>query len=201
MSSWIAAGPRGLLAIVAVAVAALALGLLAACSPLTLLNGAVPEDGSDVTAGLAYGTLPRQHLDVYRPTDATGAPVVVFFYGGGWRSGLSGHARRLPTHPSRQPPRAAGPAADGRRRHHRRPAPQQRRPGGRLAGGGGVRAAGAVPRPGSQAAGGRAVAAAALACARARRRQRVRQSPLPIPRRRVTMRLLATAAPLVACCE
>ena len=51
MSSWIAAGPRGLLAIVAVA--ALALGLLAACSPLTLLNGAVPEDGSDVTAGLA----------------------------------------------------------------------------------------------------------------------------------------------------
>ena len=85
MSSWIAAGPRGLLAIVAVAT--LALGLLAACSPLTLLNGAVPEDGSNVTAGLAYGTLPRQHLDVYRPTDATHAPVVVFFYGGGWRSG------------------------------------------------------------------------------------------------------------------
>ncbi|MDH1521645.1 alpha/beta hydrolase [Achromobacter mucicolens] len=85
MSSWIAAGPRGLLAIVAVA--ALALGLLAACSPLTLLNGAVPEDGSHVTAGLAYGTLPRQHLDVYRPRDAMGAPVVVFFYGGGWRSG------------------------------------------------------------------------------------------------------------------
>ncbi|CAB3899114.1 MAG: esterase/lipase/thioesterase family protein [Achromobacter mucicolens] len=199
MSSWIAAGPRGLLAIVAVA--ALALGLLAACSPLTLLSGAVPEDGSDVTAGLAYGTLPRQHLDVYRPTDATGAPVVVFFYGGGWRSGLSGHARRLPTHPSRQPRRATWPAADGRRRHHGRPAPQQRRPGGRLAGGGGVRAAGAVPRPGSQAAGGRAVAAAALACARARRRQRVRQPSVPIRRRRVTVRSLAAATPLAARCD
>ncbi|WP_082578741.1 alpha/beta hydrolase [Achromobacter sp. Root565] len=85
MSSWIDASPRGLLAIMAVA--ALALGLLAACSPLTLLNGAVPEDASGVTADIAYGTLPRQRLDVYRPPGATGAPVVVFFYGGGWRSG------------------------------------------------------------------------------------------------------------------
>lgn len=85
MSSWIAAGPRGLLAIIAVA--ALALGLLAACSPLTLLNGAVPEDASGVTPGVAYGALPRQRLDVYRPPDATHAPVVVFFYGGSWRSG------------------------------------------------------------------------------------------------------------------
>ena len=93
MSSWIAAGPRGLLAIVAVA--ALALGLLAACSPLTLLNGAVPEDGSDVTAGLAYGTLPRQHLDVYRPTAATGAPGGGFLFprcagGGGGGCGRCG---------------------------------------------------------------------------------------------------------------
>lgn len=85
MSSWIDASPRGLLAIMAVG--ALALGLLAACSPLTLLNGAVPEDASGVTADIAYGTLPRQRLDVYRPPGATGAPVVVFFYGGGWRSG------------------------------------------------------------------------------------------------------------------
>ena len=85
MPSWIAAGPRGLLAIVALAV--LAMGLLAACSPLTLLNGAVPDDASRVTPGLAYGPLPRQRLDVYRPPGAGRAPVVVFFYGGSWRDG------------------------------------------------------------------------------------------------------------------
>ncbi|NMU91503.1 alpha/beta hydrolase [Achromobacter ruhlandii] len=85
MSSWIAAGPRGLLAITVLAT--LALGLLAACSPLTLLNGAVPDDASRVTAGVAYGPLPRQRLDIYRPPAVTRAPVVVFFYGGSWRSG------------------------------------------------------------------------------------------------------------------
>lgn len=85
MSSWITAGPRGLLAIVVLA--ALALGLLAACSPLTVLNGAVPDDAHRVSAGLAYGPLARQRLDVYRPPGAVNAPVVVFFYGGSWRSG------------------------------------------------------------------------------------------------------------------
>lgn len=36
----------------------------------------------------AYGPHPRQVLDVYRPRGATGpAPVVLFFYGGGWTEG------------------------------------------------------------------------------------------------------------------
>ncbi|MBB1595825.1 esterase [Achromobacter sp. UMC46] len=70
--------------------AGLALALLvlvAACSPLTLLNGAVPDGTSHAAPGLAYGPLPRQRLDIYAPLDADRAPVVVFFYGGNWRSG------------------------------------------------------------------------------------------------------------------
>ncbi|WP_025141278.1 alpha/beta hydrolase [Achromobacter sp. DH1f] len=85
MSSWIGPGPRGLFEILLVA--GLALGLLAACSPLTLLNGAIPDGASQATQGLAYGTLPRQRLDIYAPPNAAHAPVVVFFYGGSWRSG------------------------------------------------------------------------------------------------------------------
>ena len=61
--------------------------LLAGCSPLAFINGAVPADASKTVEGLAYGPLPRQRLDVYAPLDARDAPVVVFFYGGGWRSG------------------------------------------------------------------------------------------------------------------
>jgi acetyl esterase/lipase len=40
-----------------------------------------------ISSSIAYGKLPRQALDVCRPVDAVAAPVVVFFYGGAWRSG------------------------------------------------------------------------------------------------------------------
>jgi len=40
-----------------------------------------------VTASIAYADGPRHTLDVCRPKSATAAPVIVFFYGGGWRSG------------------------------------------------------------------------------------------------------------------
>ena len=43
-----------------------------------------------VTRSTAYGAGARQGLDVYRRRGADGAPVVVFFYGGGWRSGSKG---------------------------------------------------------------------------------------------------------------
>lgn len=66
------------------------------CTPQGLLNGlnsVTPGDGGvrRVIAGAAYGTDPRQRLDVYAPKQA-GAPlpVVVFFYGGGWVSGSRG---------------------------------------------------------------------------------------------------------------
>ncbi len=61
---------------------------LGACSPLTLLNTVTPSSSYDKSADIAYGDDPRQRLDVYRPRNAgTPAPVVVFFYGGTWRSG------------------------------------------------------------------------------------------------------------------
>ena len=40
-----------------------------------------------LTASIAYAKGVRHTLDVCRPKSATAAPVIVFFYGGGWRSG------------------------------------------------------------------------------------------------------------------
>lgn len=63
----------------------------AACSPLGLLNAVGPRDRAArrVARDLAYGPGPRQAMDVYAPDLAAGetAPVLVFFYGGGWDSG------------------------------------------------------------------------------------------------------------------
>ena len=65
------------------------LGLfLAACSPLSVLNLAVPRAGYHVERDLAYGSDPRQKLDIYVPDRlAANAPVILFFYGGSWQSG------------------------------------------------------------------------------------------------------------------
>ncbi|CAB3694380.1 esterase [Achromobacter piechaudii] len=72
----------------ALAVLAMLLVLgLTACSPLTLLNGAVPDNANRVVADVAYGDQPRQRLDIYAPTGVQKPPVVVFFYGGSWRNG------------------------------------------------------------------------------------------------------------------
>jgi acetyl esterase/lipase len=40
-----------------------------------------------MTRDIPYATGDRHTLDVFRPRSAASAPVVVFFYGGGWRSG------------------------------------------------------------------------------------------------------------------
>ncbi|EFF74581.1 alpha/beta hydrolase [Achromobacter piechaudii] len=72
----------------ALAVLAMLLVLgLTACSPLTLLNRAVPDNANRVVADVAYGDQPRQRLDIYAPTSVQKPPVVVFFYGGSWRNG------------------------------------------------------------------------------------------------------------------
>jgi acetyl esterase/lipase len=67
------------------------LALLAAgCSPLVLLNAAVPERGYTLQDGIPYGELSRQRLDVYTPDAKAfpGArPVIFFLYGGGWQAG------------------------------------------------------------------------------------------------------------------
>lgn len=68
--------------------------LAAACSPLSQLNGLnrlTPGDGGvrRLVDGAAFGPEPRQRLDVWAPKSAAGPlPVVVFFYGGSWNSGL-----------------------------------------------------------------------------------------------------------------
>ncbi len=73
--------------------------LLSACSPLRSFNAIVPKDsGAEaIERGAAYGTHPRQRLDIYRPRQkgrgggAAGAqgplPIILFLYGGSWQSG------------------------------------------------------------------------------------------------------------------
>jgi len=69
-------------------VLAVALLLVAACAPLRTLNNISNGDHYAVERDVPYGEGPRRRLDVYRPVDAAGrTPLVVFFYGGGWREG------------------------------------------------------------------------------------------------------------------
>jgi len=71
----------------------LALGLVAsACSPLLVFNAVIPKDGGVRVAArdVAYGPDHRQQLDVYVPSGPAAGPrpIVVFFYGGSWNSGV-----------------------------------------------------------------------------------------------------------------
>jgi len=69
--------------------------LAAACSPLGALNTLAPKDKNSklLKANVAYGPDRRQAYDVYAPvniavdTESGLAPLLVFFYGGGWDSG------------------------------------------------------------------------------------------------------------------
>ena len=64
------------------------LGALAGCSPAALLNTTVSRKGFTLEADIAYGPLPRQKLDLYRPEmPRPDGKTVVFFYGGNWDSG------------------------------------------------------------------------------------------------------------------
>jgi len=76
------------------ALALLVLGAVSACSPVQVLNAVTPSSTYRKAADLAYGSDPRQKLDVYTPRGLKGpAPVVVFFYGGNWNSGARGEYR------------------------------------------------------------------------------------------------------------
>jgi len=73
-------------------IASAVLGLIAsACSPLKTFDALVPKDGgvSVVARDAAFGSDPRQRLDLYAPSapHAGRLPVIVFFYGGSWNSG------------------------------------------------------------------------------------------------------------------
>jgi acetyl esterase/lipase len=64
------------------------MSLLMACSPLRMINALTPSSGFHKSADMAYGSDPRQQLDIYTPDAAPAdAPVVVFFYGGSWNTG------------------------------------------------------------------------------------------------------------------
>ena len=66
----------------------LGMTLLTGCSGLQVLNATSPSRGNVRTKDVAFGDQPRQKLDVYRPKKAApGAKVIIFFYGGSWRSG------------------------------------------------------------------------------------------------------------------
>ena len=59
-------------------------------TPVRVFNALVPVDAGveRVARDIAYGNYPRQKLDIYRPTQASGVlPVIIFCYGGGWNSG------------------------------------------------------------------------------------------------------------------
>jgi acetyl esterase/lipase len=73
-----------------------ATAILSACSPFGIINLMVPRGGYSVRAGIAYGSDPRQKLDVYVPDGLKApAPVLLFFYGGGWESGERGGYKAL----------------------------------------------------------------------------------------------------------
>ena len=66
--------------------------LLPGCSPLYLVNSLSTERDSVTVVHHRYGNAERQQLDLFIPEKvATGSPVVVFFYGGGWKSGEKGN--------------------------------------------------------------------------------------------------------------
>lgn len=57
-------------------------------SPFAVINLLVSRTGYRIHRGLAYGADPRQKLDIYVPSRlGAPAPVMLFFYGGGWQGG------------------------------------------------------------------------------------------------------------------
>lgn len=69
---------------------ALVLPALAGCTTIGAFDTLAPRDGGarKVLSNAAYGPDPRLKLDLYAPRSASGPlPVVVFIYGGSWRSG------------------------------------------------------------------------------------------------------------------
>jgi acetyl esterase/lipase len=78
---------KSTLAVSAMAISLALIGLTA-CSPLGVLNAVSPGSALLADSGVAYGSNPRNKLDIYRPENkSASAPVIVFFFGGNWVSG------------------------------------------------------------------------------------------------------------------
>lgn len=60
---------------------------------MAALSKALSENGVELRENIAYGALPRHKLDHYLPqnreqsSDDSARPIVIFYYGGAWRSG------------------------------------------------------------------------------------------------------------------
>ena len=63
--------------------------LLTGCQAMLFsgLNATTSKAGVVVQHGVVFDPVHQLALDVYRPSDASHAPVVVFFFGGSWKSG------------------------------------------------------------------------------------------------------------------
>ncbi|WP_316014870.1 alpha/beta hydrolase [Roseobacter sp. HKCCA0434] len=72
--------------------------LLAACSPVDVVNAFSGSDAVRETRDLSYGPLARQGYDLYEPVNARpGAPTVMFVHGGSWEEGSKDIYRFLGT--------------------------------------------------------------------------------------------------------
>ena len=61
---------------------------LAACAPVSILNGITPSSTFDRTKNIAFGEGERETLDIYRSEKLKdGSPVLLFVHGGSWDSG------------------------------------------------------------------------------------------------------------------
>ena len=60
---------------------------LTACSGAKVLESLAPSDSVTVTRDVVFDAERDLALDVYRPVEAQGAPLVVFFWGGSWQTG------------------------------------------------------------------------------------------------------------------
>lgn len=70
------------------ALIAVLLFALQACSPLAAVNAIAPDHGVEVIPDIRYGPDERQFLDLYRPEKAQAdLPTILFFYGGSWKRG------------------------------------------------------------------------------------------------------------------
>lgn len=64
--------------------------LCTACSPVSMLNAVIPENGYHRFVDIRYGETSRHKLDIYlsnRSNPDARRETVMFFYGGGWESG------------------------------------------------------------------------------------------------------------------
>lgn len=61
--------------------------LATACSPLTLVDATLPQGDWRQLESVAYGSAPRQKMDIYLPVEDEPKALLIFFYGGGWESG------------------------------------------------------------------------------------------------------------------